>query len=74
MKRTYNIGNSFKLGNLIAVSASLTEVTKDDFFNSLEKSINHYNLLQYKKEANLIKNLKLGVTIGDDYFLIKDRR
>lgn len=30
------------------------------------------NLLQrHEKEAKLIKNLKQGVTLGDDYYVIK---
>jgi len=74
MRRTYNIGNCCKYGNVVAVSEKLNEVTKDEFYGEIDKSITVNQLQRHEKEAKLIKNLKQGVTLGNDYYLIKDVR
>lgn len=73
MVRLYKIGKSIRHGNIITVpDESLSVIEKIAFYSSIEISLKQFNLQQYKKEATLIKNLKRGVTIGDDYYLIMD--
>ena len=72
--RIYSIGNSCRYGNLVAVSENLTEVTKDEFYSAIDVSIKENKLQRNERDAKLIKNLKQGVTIGDDYYIIKDIR
>lgn len=75
MIRKYYIGNSHNYGNLVAVSTdNLLQVSKDFFFKEIKNSIIKYNMEKHQKDANLIKNLKQGVSIGYDYYLIKDKR
>lgn len=73
MVRLYKIGKSIRHGNIIAVSdENLSIVEKNNFYDAIDISLDQFNLQHYAKDAILIKNLKQGVTIGDDYYLIMD--
>lgn len=69
--RLYKIGTSTRRGNLVSVSQDLTSLDKETFFAEIEKSIVHNKLEKHRKDANLIKNLKKGVSLGSDFFKIE---
>lgn len=59
-------------GNLVCVSENLQEIDKDTFFAEIESSLVNHKLEEHRKEANLIKNLKVGVSIGPDFYKITE--
>ena len=70
--RKFLTGKSSIYGNLVAVSQEKTEVNETNFYQLLESSLKKNNLYKHGKEAKLIKNLKKGVSLGSDFFQIKD--
>lgn len=72
MKRQYKMGVSSRRGRLVCVSEDLTNVDKDTFFDEIEKSIVNNKLEKHRRDANLIKNLKQGVSLGTDYYKVID--
>lgn len=74
-KRKYFIGESTNYsGKFVAVKEQKEEISKKVFYKILESSLIQNKLQKYSEEAKLIQNLKLGVSLGRDFFLIKDIR
>ena len=67
----FMIGNSVVYGNLVCKPSHLTEIGEKSFFKEVDKSLKKNNLEQYRKKALKKSNLKRGVTIGMDYFIIE---
>lgn len=71
MIEKYKIGNAVVYGDLVCKPSKLNEVTEDFFYKELNKSLLKNNLEKYKVFANMKSNLKQGITIGNDYFIIE---
>lgn len=67
----YFIGDSVSYGNMFCEPSRLTEVNETDFFNMIERSLKTYNFERYRDVVFKKSNLKKGITIGSDYFVIK---
>lgn len=69
--KKYKIGNSAVYGNIVCKPSELNEVDEKSFFDEIDRSLDFNDLNQYRKDALKKKNLKYGVTIGDDFFIIE---
>lgn len=67
----FKIGNAVVHGNLVCKPSQLTEVKEDCFFDALNKSLKKNELEHFVNIANKKSNLKKGITIGNDYFIIE---
>jgi len=67
----FKIGNAVMYGKLVCKPSQLTEVDEDYFFNALNKSLKKNELEHFINTANKKSNLKKGITIGNDYFIIE---
>ena len=67
----FKIGNAVVYGKLICKPSQLTEVKEDYFFKALNKSLKKNELEHFINIANKKANLKKGITIGNDYFIIE---
>lgn len=68
----YKIGSSIVYGGLICKPSKLSNISKEDFFEILNKTLKKYNFdIKHIKIANSKTNLKKGITIGDTYFIIE---
>jgi len=67
----FKIGNAVVYGNLVCKPSQLTEVKKEYFFNAINKNLNKYELERFKNIATKKTNLKQGITIGNDFFIIE---
>lgn len=65
------IGDSVVIGNMVCKPSLLTEYNEADFFKILENSLKKYKFEQYRKMALKKSNLRKGITIGSDYFIIE---
>lgn len=77
VKRLFKVGKSSRYGSLVATpeAGNLPNQKEEDFYVMLNNSIkimalNHNDI----KTVKAIRNLKRGVTIGCDYYLIVDKR
>lgn len=67
----YLIGNSVVIGRLICKPSQLTEFSESEFFKQIEISLVKYKIEHYRDIALKKSNLKKGITIGKDYFIIE---
>jgi len=67
----YLIGDSVVIGNMVCKPSQLTEYKETDFFKILEISLKKHKFEQHRKMALKKSNLKKGITIGRDYFIIE---
>ncbi len=67
----FKTGNAVVYGNLVCKPSRLTEVKEDYFFKVLNKSLKKNELEHFINIANKKSNLKKGITIGNDYFIIE---
>ena len=67
----FKIGNAVVYGKLVCKPSQLTEVDEDLFFKALNKSLKKNELEHFVNIANKKINLKKGITIGNDYFIIE---
>lgn len=67
----YKIGSSSSYGRLVLKPRNLIEVPESQFYELLERSVNNYNNGLYRSEAFKKSNLREGVTIGTDYYIIE---
>lgn len=67
----YLIGNSVVIGNMVCKPSHLIEYKETKFFKILENSLKKHKFEQHRKMALKKSNLKKGVTIGSEYFLIE---
>lgn len=67
------IGSAVVYGNLVCRPSQLTEVKEQYFFNAIQKSLNKNKLEHFKNTATKKLNLKKGITIGSDYFVIEPK-
>lgn len=70
----YLIGDSCVIGNMVCKPSQLTEYTEINFFKMLENSLKKHNFEHHRKDAFKKSNLKKGITIGRDYFIIETKR
>ena len=67
----FMIGNAVVYGNLVCKPSQLTEIKEKPFFKMLENSLKKNNFQKYIAFAKRKTNLKKGITIGNDYFIIE---
>jgi hypothetical protein len=67
----FKTGNAVVYGKLICKPSQLTEVDEDSFFKALNESLKKNELEHFVNIANKKSNLKKGITIGNDYFIIE---
>lgn len=65
-------GNSAIYGNLVCKPSQLTQLDKSTFFKELSKSLKKNNFESYTEIAFKKSNLKAGITVGMDYFIIEN--
>lgn len=73
-RRSHLVGEALNYEGLVVAFANMVKVSEKDFFQEIEMALEERGLEQYTKEAMLIKNLKMGVTIGMRSFKIEDKR
>lgn len=67
----YKIGQSVVSGKMVCKPSQLTEVTEKTFFKMLENSLRKNNFMKYMAFSQKKTNLKKGLTIGSDYFILE---
>ena len=65
------IGNAAVYGNIVCKPAQLTEVKEKQFFEAVQRSINKTKIERLQNFVPTKANLKKGITIGNDYFIIE---
>lgn len=63
-------GNSVVYGNLVCKPAQLSEVTEKLFYKELDNSLKKNNFEEHRKTALNKTALKIGITIGNEYYII----
>jgi hypothetical protein len=67
----FMFGNAAIYGNLVCKPSQLTQLDKTRFFKELSNSLKKNKLESCAEISFKISNLKKGITIGNDYFIIE---